>query len=189
MPHPSGQHCLTLLMVAETEPHFESPSLQTHARATLINRNNIIRIMRNIIICWLFLLIIYYPLTVILYNDCFGSAGVVAVSLDAKPLINIYEHHEWTGTASPVNCTTYMVTLHGDTGWLVAALFMWGFWIQSYMDYRLPGLNCLPSYVPRPHFSHLGDGMSQCNFLHSDLRRAPTINALFALGGQVHVQY
>ena len=61
---------------------------------------------------------------------------IVPVSLDAMALI-IHLN------TSPMDRTAPMViftTLHGDTGWLVAALFVWGFeldwsifsWIQSY---------------------------------------------------------
>ena len=56
---------------------------------------------------------------------------------------------------SPMDRTAPMViftTLHGDTGWLVAALFVWGFeldwsifsWIQSYI---LLYILCIPCFV------------------------------------------
>ena len=62
---------------------------------------------------------------------------IVPVSLDAMALIIHLNTSPMDGTAPMVIFTT----LHGDTGWLVAALFVWGFeldwsifsWIQSYM--------------------------------------------------------
>ena len=65
---------------------------------------------------------------------------IVPVSLDAMALI-IHLN------TSPMDRTAPMViftTLHGDTGWLVAALFVWGFeldwsifsWIQSYIHVK-----------------------------------------------------